>query len=135
MPAYFVAACGASLTASSCSSTHLLTCLFALHNIALLWKYLHKQEAALYEYPITTHCHVPCPSSGNGLQRGAQSGQQTPHSTPIRFSSISARRSQVLLAPGSFGLTIVKAIPLIRRGECRRFHLLRAAWQAWAMKD
>lgn len=41
-------------------------------------------------------------------------------------------RSRVLLAPSSFGLIIVEAIPLIRRSECRRFHLLRAAW---AMKS
>lgn len=51
---------------------------------------------------------------------------------PFALAASRSRRSQVLLAPGSFGLTIVKAIPLIRRSERRRFHLLRAAW---AMKD
>lgn len=51
---------------------------------------------------------------------------------PFALAASRSRRSQVLLAPGGFGLTIVEAIPLIRRGECRRFHLLRAVW---AMKD
>jgi hypothetical protein len=51
---------------------------------------------------------------------------------PFALAASRSRRSQALLAPGSFGPTIVKGIPLIRRGECRRFHLLRAVW---AMRD
>lgn len=115
MPAYFAAACGTSLTASSCSSAPpKLACLpsaISPYCTVSVHTRTYKQQAALYEYSITTHSHVPCPCSGDGAQRGAQSGQQTPQSAPIRLSSISSTRSQVLLAPGSFGLIIVEAIP------------------------
>lgn len=88
MPAYFAAACGTSLTASSCSHAppNLPVC---PPQYRPTWTY--KQQAALYEYSITTHSHVPCPCSGNGAQRGAQIGQQTPQSAPIRLSSISVQ--------------------------------------------
>lgn len=107
-------------------------CLFALCNIALLGptstnSKLHSTDTPsrhIVMFPVhaleTEHSAVP------------NLANKPLNLHPFALAASQSRRSQVLLAPGSFGLTIVKAIPLTWRGEYRRFHLLRAAW---AMKD